>query len=214
MLSNICVKVLLVFTLGAYAAPPSLESRSVQCFYGASFPAESTWLEFEQLWTKWTPVFQSHGNTAQETKTLKEAILSFSQQGGFSPTLVTAMMIQESQGDTTIRCNDNDQSCGVLQVKGGPRRCADGAHPCDDATLRLMVQCGTVGCGAQGTNIQSCIQKYGTNWGAVTRCYNSGSVADMGNLWYIPGGGDAGYTNKIGNILTGVEDTALQGLAC
>ncbi|KAI1484591.1 hypothetical protein F5X96DRAFT_663607 [Biscogniauxia mediterranea] len=214
MHSNVYIKAPLVFALGTYAAPSTPESRGVQCFYGTSFPAESTWLNFEQLWNKWTPVFQSHGDTAQEIKTLREAILNYSQQGGFSPALITAIMVQESQGDTTVKCNDNDQSCGVLQVKGGPRQCANGAHPCDDATLRLMIQCGTVGCGAQGTNVKNCIQKYGTNWGAVTRCYNSGSVADMGNLWYIPGGGDAGYTNKIGNILTGIDVSALQGLAC
>ena len=127
---------------------------------------------------------------------------------------MVTVMVQESQGDTTVRCGDNGQSCGVLQVKGGPSDCANGAHPCGDEIIRLMIRCGTVGCDAHGRSVQSCVQQYGTNWGAVTRCYNSGSVADLGNLWYIPSGGDAGYTNKIGNILTGIDVAGLQGLAC
>ncbi|CAJ2503887.1 Uu.00g112810.m01.CDS01 [Anthostomella pinea] len=195
---------LLVGALGVDGAPPRLvprqNSNASGCLYGSDFPAESEWLPFETLFDNWTPTFTAQGDTAGEVATMKKALQLYAGEGNFNPTFATAIIIQETFGNTARACGDGGASCGVMQVKGGPSSCVGQAHPCPDDTISNMIQCGTVGCaGATGTNIKACRQ---SSWGATARCYNTGSVPDPSNLWSAPWGTPA-YVNIIGNILTG-----------
>ncbi|OTA95577.1 hypothetical protein M434DRAFT_393636 [Hypoxylon sp. CO27-5] len=196
------------------ASPSTLESRGLnaQCWYGSAFPAESNWLSFDALFEQWRPQFKNQGDTDEELNIMKDALKTYSEQGGFNPALTTAMMIQESQGNTCRECGDNGASCGLLQVRGAPNDCAGKAHPCPESLIRKAIQCGTVGCeGAYGTNIKNCIASEGQNWGAVARCYNTGSVTNLADLraaqW-----GDPRYVQFVANILLGADYSALDSL--
>ncbi|KAI4858705.1 hypothetical protein F4820DRAFT_207065 [Hypoxylon rubiginosum] len=203
-----------------YAAPSTsnLETRnaSPQCWYGNDFPAQSDWLSFDSLFEKWRPQFQAQGDTDHELDVMKDALKSYSQQGGFSAALATAMMIQESAGNTCRVCGDGGVSCGLLQVRGAPKDCDGKAHPCPDSSIRKAIECGAVGCGVEGSNIKSCVASRGQKWGEVLRCYNTGSVTDPSNL-RVASPGDPRYVHLIANILLGAgyaELSELGGAKC
>ncbi|KAI1410413.1 hypothetical protein F5Y13DRAFT_192273 [Hypoxylon sp. FL1857] len=202
---------------GVHAAPstssPALESRAAaQCWYGNAFPAESDWLSFDTLFENWRPIFKAQGDTDDELAVMKDALKTFSDQGGFNPALTTAMMIKESQGNTCRECGDNGVSCGVLQVRGAPKDCENKAHPCPENSIRTQIQCGTIGCdGAYGTNIKNCIASEGNNWGAVARCYNTGSVTNPADL-RVAEWGDPKYVQFVANILLGADYSKLDSL--
>ncbi|KAI2633084.1 hypothetical protein GGS26DRAFT_555257 [Hypomontagnella submonticulosa] len=201
--------------IGVYAAPgPSaLESRkaSPQCWYGNAFPAESDWISFDSLFEKWRSEFKRQGDTDAELSVMKDALKSYSEQGGINPALTTAMMIQESAGNTCRKCGDGGISCGLLQVRGAPKDCENKAHPCPDSSIRKAIQCGTVGCGVEGSNIKSCLASEGKQWGAVVRCYNSGSVKNPSDL-RVASPGDPRYVHLIANILLGADYAKLDEL--
>ncbi|KAI1141755.1 hypothetical protein F5Y05DRAFT_423451 [Hypoxylon sp. FL0543] len=210
---------LLLGTLTGVSAAPAtssspVESRasSTQCWYGNAFPANSSWLSFDALFEKWRPTFITEGDTDEELQVMKEALQTYSQQAGVSPVLTTAMMIQESQGNTCRQCGDNGASCGLLQVRGAPNDCANKPHPCPDSSIRKAIQCGTVGCaGAYGTNIKNCVASEGSNWGAVARCYNTGSVTNPGDL-RVAQWGDPKYVQLVASILLGADNSKLNVL--
>ncbi|KAI1769308.1 hypothetical protein GGR53DRAFT_473847 [Hypoxylon sp. FL1150] len=214
------------FLLGAitttvHAAPsPSslLETRtaSPKCWYGSDFPAQSDWLSFDSLFEKWRPQFQQQGDTDHELSVMKDALQTYSGQAGVDATLTTAMMIQESAGNTCRTCGDSGASCGLLQVRGAPKDCDGTAHPCADGSIQKAIQCGTVGCGVEGSNIKSCVASQGQQWGDVLRCYNTGSVPDKTNL-RVALSGDPRYIHMIANILLGADYATLGelgGAAC
>ncbi|KAI1395281.1 hypothetical protein F4819DRAFT_198516 [Hypoxylon fuscum] len=194
--------------IGVSAAPPTsnLETRnaSLKCWYGSDFPSEQDWLSFDTLFEKWRPQFKTQGDTDDELNTMKEALRSYSQQGGFNPALTTAMMIQESAGNTCRVCGDGGVSCGLLQVRGAPKDCENKTHPCPESSIRKGIQCGTVGCGVEGSNIKNCAASQGKKWGEVLRCYNSGTVKDPSNL-RVASPGDPRYVHLIANILLGAD---------
>lgn len=138
---------------------------------------------------------------------LQSALEANAAQGAFNAAFATALVVQESQGNTCTPCGDNGASCGVMQVQGPgvPHDCIGTAHPCNDDSIRLQVQCGTVGCsGATGSNIQDCLARYGRAYGPAARCYNSGSVdnpQDLRQARY----GDPRYVQNIANILLGAD---------
>ncbi|KAI1777233.1 hypothetical protein F4818DRAFT_439592 [Hypoxylon cercidicola] len=186
-------------------------NATTKCWYGSDFPAESAWLSFDSLFEKWRPQFEAQGDTAHELATIKDALRSYSQQGNFSAALATAVMIQESAGNTCQMCGDNAASCGLLQVHGAPSACAGTAHPCPDASIRMDIRCGTVGCGVKGSNIKTCAARQGRKWGEVLRCYNSGFVPDRANL-RVALLGDPKYVHQIANILLGADYVKLAEL--
>ncbi|KAI0836412.1 hypothetical protein F5Y06DRAFT_108777 [Hypoxylon sp. FL0890] len=194
-------------------SPTTLESRtSPQCWYGSAFPANSSWLSFDALFEQWRPQFVAQGDTDDELRIMKDALQTYSEQAGVNPVLTTAMMIQESVGNTCRVCGDNGASCGLLQVRGAPNDCANKPHPCPESSIRKAIQCGTVGCdGAYGTNIKNCVASEGNNWGAVARCYNTGSVTDPSDL-RVAQWGDPRYVQLVANILLGADYSKLDEL--
>ncbi|KAI1387847.1 uncharacterized protein F4822DRAFT_294199 [Hypoxylon trugodes] len=204
--------------ISALAAPAASidtgnASTSAKCWYGNDFPAETNWLSFDALFEKWRPDLQAQGDTEQELNTMKDALQKYSQQGGFDPALAMAMMIQESHGNTCSSCGDGGISCGLLQVHGAPNSCANGAHPCPDATIQKGIECGAVGCdGGYGNSIKSCVASQGQQWGAVLRCYNSGSVTDPNNLRVITYGNPV-YVQNVANILLGADFAEVEQLS-
>ncbi|KAI0176025.1 hypothetical protein GGR52DRAFT_341954 [Hypoxylon sp. FL1284] len=201
-----------------YAAPSgttesALEARKTgpKCWYGTDFPADSDWLSFDELFSKWKSHFQAQGDSQHEIDVLKDSIKTYSAQGGFSPALTTAMMIHESDGNTARQCGDQGQSCGPLQVRGASNECAGKAHPCPDATIRKQIQCGTVGCGVEGNNIQQCASSQNRKWGEALRCYNTGSVRDPSNL-RVAKPGESSYVQNVANILVGADYSKLNEL--
>ncbi|KAI1371094.1 hypothetical protein F4677DRAFT_436752 [Hypoxylon crocopeplum] len=196
-----------------HAAPSSstlhARSASPQCWYGSDFPAESDWLSFDALFDMWRSEFKVTGDTDEELGIMKDALNTYSQQGGFSPALATAMMIRESHGNTCTKCGDSGASCGLLQVHGAPRDCENKAHPCPASSIQKGIQCGTVGCdGSTGSSIKGCVASQGQKWGEVLRCYNSGSVKNPNDLRDIDFG-DPGYVQQVANILLGADDQKL-----
>ncbi|KAI6081683.1 hypothetical protein F4821DRAFT_23413 [Hypoxylon rubiginosum] len=198
-----------------YAAPSStgLETRnaSPQCWYGSDFPAQSDWLSFDSLFEKWRSQFQQQGDTDHELSIMKSALKSYSSQAGVDAAFTTAMMIQESAGNTCRKCGDSGMSCGLLQVRGAPKDCDSKAHPCADGSIQKAIQCGTVGCGVEGSNIKTCVASQGQKWGEVLRCYNTGSVTDKTNL-RAASTGDPRYVHMIANILLGADYAVLGDL--
>ncbi|KAI2628513.1 hypothetical protein GGR54DRAFT_651376 [Hypoxylon sp. NC1633] len=197
-------------TLSARAAQP-------QCWSGNAFPASTDWLSFDTLFAKWAPTFRAMGDTDAELSTMREALSAFSAQGGFDAALATAMMVRETHGDTCAVCGDGGVSCGLLQVHGAPGSCAGAAHPCPDDVIRAGIECGTVGCAeSYGSSVKGCIAQFGTNWGAVLRCYNSGVVKNPADLRDIAFG-DPAYVQQVANILLGADDgtlVQLEGSQC
>ncbi|KAH9888642.1 hypothetical protein F4778DRAFT_401993 [Xylariomycetidae sp. FL2044] len=202
---------LLIGALGVSAL--AVESRKVQpkCWYGSDFPDENDWLSFEELFNKWKPSFKAQGDTDTEITQMENAIKTQSQNAGVNPALATAMMIQESQGNTCRVCGDGGISCGLFQVKGSSNECAGKSHPCAEKHIEYMVQCGITGCGAQGSNIQACKQKYSSP-GATLRCYNSGEQSVNISDLRIFGTGDKKYVHQIANTLLGADQAKLNEL--
>ncbi len=118
---------------------------------------------------------------------------------------VLAILMRESSGVTTTPCGDAGKSCGLMQVQG-PNVPSCYSHPCANATITQMIDCGTVGCAPPyegGANLHDCLTRYGGSYGAAARCYNSGSVADPAD--WTKGAGNPSYVQDIANILLGYD---------
>ncbi|KAF2661919.1 hypothetical protein K491DRAFT_753480 [Lophiostoma macrostomum CBS 122681] len=210
----------LAFAAPIRRAPRSLVERNAYHVYGGDgstgegWPAQSSWLSFEDLWTANKPIiqvscsqFSTANPTDDEVQSIHDALVSVSSSAGIPSAFLLAIMMQESKGcprvPTTTYSNTNP---GLFQSFNGKGSCNTGGtitNPCPPAMITTMVSEGAglgLAFGLTQAITQSNVNDVSKYYKGA-RIYNSGSIGPGGNL----GSGVAThcYATDIANRLTG-----------
>ncbi|KAI5284119.1 hypothetical protein KEM54_001580 [Ascosphaera aggregata] len=173
-----------------------------RCYTGNQFPPESEWVPFETLFNDNRRMLQGF-NSDQEIKSIHDNLESIAKVGDLNPSLLFAIMLEESRGNCHVVSGDEGLSIGIMQVHGCNVTCHDVAKGlCSASKIKGMISCGVKGTDVfQG--LKGCMSQYNNNVGAALRCYNSGSVPDPNDL--SKGSGLASYVSDVGNRVVGAQ---------
>ncbi|OAQ95826.1 hypothetical protein LLEC1_01369 [Akanthomyces lecanii] len=206
------------------AAPSTLVARygDSYTFYqgdgssASSWPAQSAWGSFDQLWASNVPLMQKScgwngwgvDNSDDEISAIKSAITQVAGESGVDSRFILAVMMQESKGCVRVPTTDNGvRNPGLMQSHSGSGSCA-GRNPCPASQITQMIRDGASGT-SSGDGLQQTLaqaQRATDDNGSrkfygAARLYNSGS-ADYSNL-NNGLGSTACYATDVANRLTG-----------
>ncbi|KAG9245463.1 hypothetical protein BJ878DRAFT_419148 [Calycina marina] len=218
----------------AYAAPvpSSVEQifpRTSYVTYGGDgdtdegWPAQSTWVDFDTMWTVNQPTLTSGcgwradqlpENSPTELSDLKSAITTVAASSGVDSRFILAIVLQESNGCVRVHSTANGVSNpGLMQSHSGAGTCNSGddkQDPCPQTEILQMIKDGTEGT-ATGDGLVQILESTGatdvSQFYKAARVYNSGSISVSKNLG-DGNGATACYSSDIANKLTGFGGTS------
>ncbi|KAK5056744.1 hypothetical protein LTR84_012276 [Exophiala bonariae] len=188
----------------------------------SNWPAKSQWVSFNAMWNHVEPglgrtcVGGVQSNSEQETKDLKDAILTISAEFLIDPRFVLAVVLQESNGcvrvATTTPSNEI-RNPGVMQTSNGAGSCNDGVEvsPCPQNEIYKMILDGVHGGDnnlVKAINSASFVPGLGPAEEAqafyrAARTYNSGFSSFTDGADLAQNGAMECYSSDIGNRLLG-----------
>ncbi|GAB7362286.1 hypothetical protein MBLNU230_g2304t1 [Neophaeotheca triangularis] len=181
------------------------------------WPAQSSWVSFEQMWSDYLPALSSScdqffvaNNFNQENNDLRNAILDTASSSGVDARFILAVVLQESNGcvraPTTVGSHPNP---GLMQSHNGEGSCNRNSRvqvPCPMSEIEQMIADGTEGTDS-GDGLVQILEEAGTTdvsrFYRAARIYNSGSIADSGDISQPGWVATDCYASDIANRLTG-----------
>lgn len=180
---------------------------SYQCFAGSSYPALSSWLSFDTLWSSAASTITAVNGAPGLTPTIRSAILTVAAGDNIDARLVLAVIMQESTGRLAVPCT-GVSNCGIMQAAPGSVG-FDASNP--SASIEQMIRDGVEGRAGTwpsgGPGLAYWLGQYGDPWRAL-RAYNTGSVPDESNLDATGGAGTVTYVADVANRLLGWDGNA------
>lgn len=185
------------------------DNANYQCFGGdiGNYPAESSWLSWEDLWeVNREQVLSSNGGDIYLQHYIHEAILQVSLESDIDARLVLALTMQESRGSANVPCKGSGSilRCGILGAYEG--HSFDAQRP--RASVMRMMREGVQGDAKRGVGFGGYLngrpQVAGVEPGSVfaaARAYNSGMASE--DLDDAKSQGEPGYSNDVANRLLG-----------
>jgi hypothetical protein len=160
---------------------------------GHVLPNEADWADYETIWGSQRKKLEGQGLTSTELDTVHSAMISNSADANMNPAFALAISIKESGANPRIRCGDEGQSCGMMQVKGSSDACAEITTPCPSQNIEAQISCGINGlnCGTnsvtttKGVCLKDVKAENGDDYSKTARAYNSGSVINPNDLSYV-----------------------------
>lgn len=184
--------------LAAPHGTPPLRSRSGPQLYSgpaSSFPAMSTWVDFNTTLSAYTPTMLQAGSTSDDVSQIAAAAQSVAASQGIDARVILAMILQESSGNVnvvTTTDQDGEGTGGLMQASG----CTSSAD------IATQIQCGTQHFAGnfQSQGGQNTVDTYYP----ALREYNSGSVDASDLSVATNGAGVASYVSDISQRLQGI----------
>ncbi|KAG5287179.1 lysozyme-like domain-containing protein [Histoplasma ohiense] len=171
------------------------------CYKGTQFPPAEEWLTFNQLWALNSPVM-SKFNSESEMGYIKKYIGEAAAAAGIDKGIFLTIMMQESNGNVRTVAGDG-VTPGLMQALGSPSCLGTSFGECPESKIQGMIYAGALGTG-QTEGLSACFTKNRRQYGAMLRCYNSGSIVDPLN-WDVVKYGTPSYVSDIANRLRGLE---------
>lgn len=97
--------------------------EAAQAYSGgaSSFPAMSTWVDFNTTLSAYKSTMMAKGSTAEDVSNIAAAVQSVASGQGIDPRVILALILQESTGyvgvETTYNV-DNQPTGGLMQASG------------------------------------------------------------------------------------------------
>ncbi|KAE9374629.1 hypothetical protein N431DRAFT_464865 [Stipitochalara longipes BDJ] len=184
---------------------------------GSSFPKESQWVSFENMFNNSKKAMLSSckqykmpNDDESELSAIYDAIQQVAKETKVDHRFILAIIMQESGGCVRVpTSNFGVRNPGLMQDHNGAATCnSDITHkvqnPCPSKVILEMIREGTAGT-KSGDGLAQCINE--SKAGDVTafykaaRIYNSGEIAPSGNLQ--DGTATYCYASDVANRLTG-----------
>jgi hypothetical protein len=202
----------------------TIQSGVYKCYSGdnSAYPASSSWIGFETMWSErasdvqnscanmasWGGLNQGLFNPAAiltgfQMTAMHDGILEAASTSGVSAEFIFAIILQESNGCLSVRTTNNGvTNPGLMQCHNGSEFVGNDKSVDEQvASIKQMIREGTVGT-PSGDGLKQCMAHQGGGVFAAAREYNSGSIAQLGNL-NEGNGATASYVCDVANQLMG-----------
>ncbi|MCJ1266691.1 hypothetical protein MMC22_006576 [Lobaria immixta] len=194
-----------------------VDSYTQYCGSGSSYPPESSWCSFEDMFNNNKPLmliscdqFSQADDSESEVQAIYDSIQQIATETKVDHRFILAVIMQESGGCVRVpTSNYGVRNPGLMQDHDGDATCNSDItlqvqNPCPTETITQMIRDGSAGT-ATGDGLAQCINESNDS-GAVAfykaaRIYNSGSIDPSGDLCL--GIATHCYASDIANRLTG-----------
>ncbi|OQV11323.1 Transglycosylase SLT domain-containing protein [Cladophialophora immunda] len=153
---------------------------------------------YEDLWHAFEPTIQEaneqHEDGNDYSTLIDQAIQHVSQSTGVESYLLLCIIMQESTGNLFVQTTydaDHEPTGGLMQCSGCEGLDTSDAEPNLDDVIS-MVETGA-------THLQQCLQQQNGNVYEALRIYNSGSIAESGDLCDPASVGTPDYVCDVAN---------------
>ncbi|KKZ68795.1 hypothetical protein EMCG_05613 [[Emmonsia] crescens] len=141
-------------------------------------------------------------DSEEEVKYIEKYIHEASRNSGIDARIILAVVMQESHGNLRTSAGGGITP-GIMQALGSPHCETTAKGKCDENTIKGMINAGVFGTD-KTPGLKACYEKNGRSYGAMLRCYNSGSIPDPSDLTKA-GPGTPSYVSDVANRLKGME---------